>query len=228
VAYYALFAFLMFLPGKIRYVMVIAWFLVAGPKIALYLPLWLIGVGTYKILATKHMRMPASVAGLAFILPVIVYIFLWHKMAETVIPIYQLAPLGQELWSFCFFTLTGILAAMNILAFHALVRDHAFWPDVAARWIRWAAGASFTLYLVHQPLIVAAAAIFPITAKHGLYGGIACLAILALAFGVAELGERRKRFFAKPIRHAIHDLFPPPAAIPEPRLTLLDEPGKLP
>ena len=210
VPYYIFFGLLLFTTGKVRNILFVTWFLVVGPKVALYLPLWLMGVATFRILRSGRADISPRMAGFTLAFTVVAYIVLWRALANLDLPMYQIGTPLQIVLSVCFYTLTAILLCINILAFHALLRDRPFWPRPAKRWIRWVSGACFTLYVVHQPLIVATSAIFPITTKHGLYGVTACLVILLLVLVLAELGERRKNFFTVPIRRIVYTLFPQP------------------
>jgi peptidoglycan/LPS O-acetylase OafA/YrhL len=69
------------------------------------------------------------------------------------------------------------------------------WPAPLARAIRWIAGASFTLYLTHLPIILALCAIFPALKATVAGQWIIALVAIICAFLLAELGERRKRWY---------------------------------
>lgn len=85
-------------------------------------------------------------------------------MAKTVLGdfatnMYKTYPLDREILNFVYFSLIGLSVAMQIVG-AALVLD-ALPPlgAAATRVIRWLAGGSFTLYLVHQPLLLLASAL---------------------------------------------------------------------
>jgi peptidoglycan/LPS O-acetylase OafA/YrhL len=200
VLYYVFFGLLCFVPGRFRILAVVAWLALAGPKIALYLPLWLLGVVTYKLLRHRNLALPKFWAAFGFVISILCYLQLWHAVAWRVITMYETGSFGQEAMAFGFYSATGILVSLNILAFQSFVQDRELWPQVARQAIRWSAGASFTLYLVHQPLIAMCAAVFPSTTQHALPGAIAMVVVLALVLLLAEFGERRKKVFSKVIR----------------------------
>jgi hypothetical protein len=60
--------------------------------------------------------------------------------------------------------------------------------------IRWLAGASFTIYLINEPLLVLAAALSPDMLGARL---ISVVLVLCLVLVLAELGERRKYQYKK-------------------------------
>ena len=68
------------------------------------------------------------------------------------------------------------------------------WGSLAAP-IQWLAGGSFTLYLVHVPLMLITKAIVGFTHADTLFGLITLLGVMIVAYGLAELGERRKHVF---------------------------------
>ena len=76
------------------------------------------------------------------------------------------------------------------------------WRGALAKAIRWLAGASFTLYLVHQPLCVLCAALFRDAVDSPVYAPLACAAILLVVLVLAEIGERRRKVFARLIGRA--------------------------
>src|SRR5271166_3198346 len=70
---------------------------------------------------------------------------------------------GQELVNALYFTLIGASVYLNILAFDGLAGSRGALKPNVERALRWAAGASFTLYLTHQPMLVFASCLFPAT-----------------------------------------------------------------
>ncbi|MCW2273960.1 hypothetical protein GJ654_07810 [Rhodoblastus acidophilus] len=71
----------------------------------------------------------------------------------------------------------------------------------ATRVIRWLAGGSFTLYLVHQPLLLllASALIEPVESRVTM-AVAATMAVLGVCTLLAECAERRKHVYAEMLR----------------------------
>jgi peptidoglycan/LPS O-acetylase OafA/YrhL len=200
VSYYIFFAAVCFLSGVARLIMFLLWFLVCGPKIALYLPLWLLGVLACKYCLEPRPAMPKTVAVSGFFGSVLGCFFVAAYLSPFAVPMFYMFNLPSlEMASFVNFTLIGLLVCINMLCFDAMTGDHVFWPRRIGHGIKWLAGATFTLYLVHQPLLAMIAAVKPESAKNFSLGVACCLAVLLMALAVAELGERRKRVFAQAI-----------------------------
>jgi peptidoglycan/LPS O-acetylase OafA/YrhL len=208
VLYYVFFGLICFLPRNLRYFGIGLWLLVAGPKIALYLPLWLLGGLTFRFLQIKTMKLPKPWAAFCFVFSILAYLELWREVAWRVITMYQNGTIAQDALAFCFYTATGLLVSLNIVAFHSLEQNIRLSSIKVQRIIKGGAGASFTLYLVHQPLILMLAAIFPVITRHALPGAIAMIGILIFVLLLAEIGERRKRIFSTSIRRLLSFMVP--------------------
>jgi peptidoglycan/LPS O-acetylase OafA/YrhL len=196
--YYAWFAAICFLSGKLRVVAAVLWFVLCGPKIGIYLPLWLIGVVAHRHTLRGNQKLGFVIAVAGIFLSVIVYVCISAFLSPLTLSMFFIFDLPNlEFASFVNFTLIGVLVYINIVAFDALAGDKPFWPRAAANGIRWLAGASFTLYLLNQPILMMISSLFPAVSRHLLLGLCACSATFVLILGAAELGERRKKIFAR-------------------------------
>ncbi len=70
----------------------------------------------------------------------------------------------------------------------------------ATRVIRWLAGGSFTLYLVHQPLLLLASALIEPVESRVTMAVAATMAVLGVCTLLAECAERRKHVYAEMLR----------------------------
>jgi peptidoglycan/LPS O-acetylase OafA/YrhL len=200
VSYYVFFAAICFLSGKVRLITILLWFLICGPKIALYLPLWWLGVIACKYSLRPRDPLPRAVAIGGLIGSVAGYLFVSAWLSPIAVPMFFMFDLpGLEIASFLNFMLIGLLVCINIICFDAVAGDRAFWPAGIEHGIKWLAGATFTLYLVHQPLMAMMAALRPNSSAHFIAGAICCLAVLLMALVLAEFGERRKRVYSRAI-----------------------------
>ncbi len=199
--YYVFFGLLTFLDGWSRRLAILAWVAICGPKILLYLPLWSLGVFAYKSLATNRFRVTRAMAGAIFVATPVFYLLVWKLGRQHASNIFLTSSLGQELISFCYFTTIGAIVAANILAFDACFGARALWGKTFEKCVRWAAGGSFTLYLMHQPLLIMLMTLFPRTRESPLLGALAALATLVLVMGLAEIAERRKKTFAMAVQY---------------------------
>ncbi|HEX4191767.1 MAG TPA: acyltransferase [Stellaceae bacterium] len=156
VPYYAVFAAAIFARGAWRILVPVALLLVAGPSIAAVFPLWLAGVGLYRL--GRLRCVPEALGWLLFCGS----IALWFGCEFWMYQLGAHSPFNPGLafdehgrLPLTYFT--GICFALNIVGIDAI--SHRFaWPlNWAARPIRWLAGRSFALYLVHFPVMKLAA-----------------------------------------------------------------------
>jgi len=150
VPYYAIFGVALFSPPRWRWPATALTIVAAGPSIALALPVWAAGVLTYRICAQDRLSPRAGMllfgASLAAwcAYEIVVWKFgrpiiaptPWHKRSEIV----------QDYLVAAFF-------ALSIVGFNAAARELGGLLVRGARAIRFLAGASFTLYLCHLPVL---------------------------------------------------------------------------
>ena len=155
VLYYAMFGVAMFARGAWRWFGLVVVALLAGPKVLLLLPCWLVGVVAYRWRDRWRLK-PASAALLGFVFPVLVLWLLNHLGFGPAVRA------GMDGWlpnrqdelefsaDFVIDYVTAALVAVNLYAVRYV-------PIVFPQWLsaifRRGAGASFTLYLMHMPLI---------------------------------------------------------------------------
>jgi len=194
VSYYLLFGILVFTPKPARIWAFLVAAIFVGPKIVLFFPLWLIGVAAHRIVRRPILpTLRTRLAGLAlFVGSGIAYLIVRFALSHHVTAIFVFEEPKQVAISWLYFHLIGLTVAANIIGFAFLTSSLEVWPASIARSIRWLAGASFSLYLMHLPILLAILALFPQVRQTGP-GIIAIAAILAIILLLAEVGERRKR-----------------------------------
>lgn len=158
--YYFLFAAYIFTGGQRRWLLLTALALVAGPAILLLFPIWLMGVCAYT--CQRGIRWPRWVVWAAFLQPVVMVTC--HVVFD--LPQVGLTLLGPSLvshlhWSSFVLsdTLLGLSFAVHLVAAKQL---DALLLRVLRRLagaVRTAAARSFTLYLIHMPLMVVLTAV---------------------------------------------------------------------
>ena len=89
-------------------------------------------------------------------------------------------------------TLIAALFSSHIVGFAAVSPRLAPWLERHARAIRWIAGATFSLYLAHLPIMHLLAALSPWPKSSVLTLGLLLAATPALCLLFAEISERRK------------------------------------
>lgn len=141
ITYYLVFGTAWYLRGWWRLVVPVALSIGAGPEIMEFFPLWLIGMGTYRLF--RHFTLSVFTGRVIFITSMLILI-----VAET---IGSTSPVlyGQleSPYTLAFY-LVGALFGVITLGF--CFADFSISRYTGA--VRWLAGATFTLYLLHFPL----------------------------------------------------------------------------
>ena len=148
--YYVIFG-ICFFYKKIKYwpVVLLAAFLIAGPKILLLMPIWLLGVAAYRIPKLNISTTIAYVlSGLSLILAALVVIYLKgapFKLGTP--PLFFAAGFGTDF-------LIGIFIAFAICVFPVKEALRKKNTSVAYAYFRKVADLTFPIYLLHNPLYV--------------------------------------------------------------------------
>jgi peptidoglycan/LPS O-acetylase OafA/YrhL len=195
--YYALFAIAWFYSGRKRVVMIVLVALIVGPRQWLLFPTWLLGCLAYRY--GDRLRLAPIAARLVVATTLLAYVLLrWLELDRPLLGLSESFIVhtfhlraADARW-FLEDYVTASLVALNIAAFR---RADFRAPDGIGRAIRWAAGYSFTLYLMHgvvfNAMIKLGAARTPSLAMS--------LAIIALTLAasvvVGHYTERRKHVF---------------------------------
>jgi peptidoglycan/LPS O-acetylase OafA/YrhL len=206
--YYILFGIFTFWrrPGRVTALSAAA--LIAGPKVLLLMPVWLLGVCLYRSGALTRLSWPpAALLFVASFAMIIGYhavdgpMFLREVVAKLVGTSFQVQRMA---WSGEFIGdyLLGLLVALNFLSFRACapVVGRVLLPFTLP--IRWAAGYTFSLYLFHRPLILLyTASIHGNLRSEAFY----CEVVLLVLLSVVVLGsvtEHRKKWVRTAIERA--------------------------
>ena len=157
--YYVLFGVICFAPRRWAWPLAAALLLMLGPKIALLAPIWFMGVALYRWQALERLPLAAAwVLALGSVVAIVVF----HRFGVGVALSNGLETLIGKAWhrelTFSkFFVGDQVLGLLVFCNFAGMRRvSSAFWPVLAplARPIRWLAGFTLTLYLLHQPLFL--------------------------------------------------------------------------
>ncbi len=188
--YYAAFGAWMFSPVRWRWLATLAVLVFVGPKVTLMLPVWLMGVATYRV--TASMRLSRTTGWVLLAMPIILmagYEVLPHSRVQQFASV-SLEPI--RIWSTCEDYLIGALFSIHLLGFATVSGTFSAWLEAWAKPIRWVAGATFSIYLAHLPIMFLLSAISP-WPKHSLWTLALLLTVTPVAcFLFAEVSERRK------------------------------------
>jgi peptidoglycan/LPS O-acetylase OafA/YrhL len=208
--YYVLFATLFYLKGRTRWFFAMLAALVAGPKIMLLFPIWLMGWCAYSEVLSK--RLQSWCAILLFVQPVFVLTaygnFHWFKLGGEALEHVLGYPLWRNGMAWSRYVLSDTVLGASI-ALH-LVGAKMLGPRLLpilkplAKPIRFGADRSFTLYLLHQPAILMAAACLSGAQLGGSRPYLVGLAAVAIV-GAVSLITERQRHRLKPLIGAAVD-----------------------
>ena len=156
----------------------------AGPKIVLLFPVWLSGVGIYWVQQHKVLsRVPARLLCVAASLTIGVMKFQqWDKPLDVLGPTLITFPLQFSQW----FLSDYLLGALTMLIVYTLATTEWKFPRLVERIVRWSAGISFSLYLIHYPLLILLGHLLP----H--QGWLATGGTLAISIAFGTLFEPQK------------------------------------
>jgi peptidoglycan/LPS O-acetylase OafA/YrhL len=88
----------------------------------------------------------------------------------------------------------GVITCVNIFMFSRIWDGKSFEYVRFTKIVRWFAGASFTLYLTNEPLLIFLSAFSPMSAVDKV---IAVISVIIAVLLLAEIGERRKAQYKK-------------------------------
>ena len=203
VAYYALFAAAFYLRGTARVLVLLCLVLLVGFRPLMLLPAWLLGVAVWKTVSTPRFRMPAVLAWIFALGPVALY----GLALGTDVPAALLAATAEGsgltetqvkllfrfsdefLWN----TLLAGLVAVNFVGVAALSKAEKV-PRVSEkvrRFLVWGAGGSFSLYLVHYPLLQFVGSALKGYQQLPGHDALLLVLVFALSMAFAGLFERR-------------------------------------
>lgn len=156
--YYIMFAVVAFTRGRARVALLTAAVLFVGPKIVLLAPVWMLGVLAHRW--DRLRSLPSWTYWLMFCVSWPLYfIYIHYNMAEIGSDLTQrlFGTWWQTQLSFSKYFLTDYVLALVVLANFVGFRgiaEHFRRPLMAVeKPIRWLAGYTFSLYILHQPLL---------------------------------------------------------------------------
>lgn len=201
--YYAIFGAFVFSTGYWRFLTLGICGLICGPKILLLLPVWLLGVATHILVERGRGSMAKGL--LLAVLPLVTYALYSqsgiHGHLGWVVSKWVGAGFRAEQlsWSKNFLSnyVVGFLVASHFYGMAVLLNASPIFGSAAARVIRVIAGYTFSIYLLHVPLLHFSAALIQIdpSAKADWLLMVAVTALLIVLIG--SVSEHKKHVAKK-------------------------------
>jgi peptidoglycan/LPS O-acetylase OafA/YrhL len=113
--------------------------------------------------------------------------------------------------------LIGVIFTANLIGFAAAAPLFAGLLRPLEPALRWAAGATFTLYLMHLPIAQLLLAISPWEVESWANRALILLGTLLVVFLLAEVTERRKQVWRQWVAWLLQRLLPEPMSAATPK-----------
>ena len=204
--YYVIFGVAMFAPGKVRIAAALVAAGIAGPKVIALFPLWLAGLACARL--ARDLR-PSTWAGAACAAASVAG---WIGYEVWALHHGRLLGLGPDWFGrreLAQDYVVGALFALHLIGICHLSDPFGWLLSRFARAIRWLAGATFTLYLMHYPIMQCLIATLPWPRDSAVSRLLLPILSLAAVFLFAALTERRKQSWRRVIQALSERLIPP-------------------
>lgn len=196
--YYVLFAAAHFLRGNVRWLSVTLICLLIGPKILLLLPVWLLGVWAYRCSAAATLS--ARQGAWLFFGSLAIYLAFRLEGGPDFLLDLSKEVFGTDFlydklsWSRKFLSsyVIGLCVAANFIGAVALAPRLPAVAGGLERLIRYAAGFTFALYLLHYPLLQFFAALTAAAGLEAYRTAIVALGPLSVVWILGGAIERQK------------------------------------
>ena len=202
--YYALFGAAFFLRGPARIAIMLAVAVLIGPRPLLLLPVWLSGVVLWRLAAAGRLNLGAPLAWTFAVLPPLAYgaclaLDVPHALMNASA---QMTGLDVKTWrvltgfsdEILWNSLVAVLMSLHLAGVASLPQrtvSAGASAERAAKAVKWLAGGTFSLYLMHYPVLQFADAVLPETMNLPVRD-LALLSASALVpLWLAGLTERR-------------------------------------
>jgi peptidoglycan/LPS O-acetylase OafA/YrhL len=209
--YYVAFGVFTFAPRGWRWPMAAAVLAFIGPKVTLLFPIWLFGVVAYRLCESG--RVGPRLGWLLLAAPIVAFI-VYQTFTDPHQPQFaNLSWTADRLEGAARDYLIAALFATHVVGVSAVSREFAPWLERSAGAIRWIAGATFSIYLVHMPImhLLVVVSPWPKGSPMTLWLILGATPLVCLVF--AELFERRKAIWRNGFSLALHAAETPLAAL---------------
>lgn len=213
--YYVLFGAAVYLRGPQRVAVLAVATLLAGPRVLLLMPIWLVGV---MLALTPQARRAGTRAGVLLVVAGLSGAYLHTAVVLPGLHLMKslVAPLEMQL-SFSRFALSDLLLGLAVATTFAGLRPLCNrWPGI---WLaleqpaRTLAGFSFTLYLFHWPLLLLAKTVGLVAGQSGMGFAVEIAGIVLVCYLISLVTERQRQRVGGWLETLVARLGPPRRAV---------------
>jgi len=226
--YYVLFGVAIFMRGWRRWMMLGIGALLVGPGIVLLSPVWAVGVGLHWVLArdirVNSQRVYPLISSVVLtVAPVIIYLICRETNLEDQLRTMMMNSIGAKTVNelryagdFVWWWILALMIAAHLAGMFTLIKrvPDQFFERIGAP-VRWLAMASFSIYLIHYPVLQFLDAVIPVRPDGDfMRAATLFIATAAIIFVFAELFERRLDIFRATMRRLMPGMIVRPTVAP--------------
>ncbi|MGH8246147.1 MAG: acyltransferase family protein [Gammaproteobacteria bacterium] len=212
--YYALYGACFYYGGRTRAVLVSLIALIAGPKILVLLPAWLIGAWTYRFNRSKRVSVP--IGWVLFLSPILIYSFIKASEIDIAARTATMAVMGPAFVlsklkhsdEFLMNQIYAVLVALNFIGMRAISDSLDRIPAWIEQAIRYWAGLTFSIYLLHYPALHFFAALYGRERSEPLTQIVILFSTLAAIVLIGRFTERKKHLLRRVLVRTARALSP--------------------
>lgn len=200
--YYVLFAIAFYLDKPVKYYLFVLVCLFIGPKILISAPVWLLGVAVHHVSLRK--KIPELIGWGLFVLSILGYLFYRLNGGQQFMLELTQSWFGEEIHKYLMRSdlflsnyIIGTFVAINFLSIHVISDRIALLLLFIEKPIRYCASYTFTLYLLHYPLLQFFAAIFYEIESISIRSSLVLLAVILSVWAIGSVTEKRKYHYKK-------------------------------
>lgn len=201
-AYYMLFGVAFYMAGLKRIAIMAGLIFIFGFSVMFLFPAWLLGLWAYKQI--KEDTLPSKYVWRLIVIPPIIYVSFLFMGIPKLLLAFSVVIFGEDFViktlgfsdEFIWNIIIAQLVVFHLIGVAALCR-HAKPKEISekiSRIIRWFAGATFTIYVIHYPALQCLDAILLVDMPSFARDLTLFFGVLLFCLGVAEISERRLKW----------------------------------
>lgn len=205
VLYYLFFGVAVFSKGPKRIGLMLIVFMLMGPSILLYLPLWCLGVLCFKLI--KRVQLSFSVSAWLYLMSLLGLFYFLRGEVQSEVNAFVALHIYDGVYKFLLEPadhfasdyLLGMVVFLNIFSAYHLTCSSNFFKlgQKANTWIKEASAHTFSLYLLHMPMLFFISALFPYDANSSVNLVLCWVAVPLSIFFLSRWLESHRGYYRR-------------------------------